>query len=48
MRNTSGGIVVAYIAGAVALAFVVFGWPLWPIGWPLIIGFLAADFALEG
>ena len=39
---------MAYIAGAIALAFVVFAWPLWPIGWPLIVLFLAADFALEG
>lgn len=38
---------MAYIAGGIAVAFVVFGWPLWPIGWPLIALFLAADLVLE-
>jgi hypothetical protein len=38
---------VAYLAGALTLAFVVFGWPLWPFGIILIFGLLAADIAIE-
>lgn len=38
---------MGYIAGLLAIAFVVFGWPLWPIGWVLIVAFLAADLVLE-
>lgn len=47
MSSSREDLDVAYIAGAVALAFIIFGWPLWPIGWPIITLFLAADFALE-
>ncbi len=35
------------MAGGTAIAFIVFGWPLWPLGWTLILLFLLADFALE-
>lgn len=38
---------VGYLAGAIAIAFVVFGWALWPLGWILITVLLAADFFLE-
>jgi hypothetical protein len=38
---------VGLLAGVVAIAFIVFGWPLWPIGVTLIGLLLIADFALE-
>ena len=38
---------VGYLAGLIAVAFVVFGWAYWPIGWILIAGLLIADFVLE-
>ena len=38
---------MGYLAGFVAIMFVVFGWPLWPIGWVLIAGLLAADLVIE-
>lgn len=41
------GVPVGYIAGLVAIAIIVFGWPYWPIGWIVIAVLLAADFVLE-
>lgn len=38
---------VGLLAGVVAIAIIVFGWPLWPIGVVLIGLLLIADFALE-
>ena len=38
---------MGYLAGLIAVAFIVFGWPYWPIGWPLIALLLLADFFLE-
>jgi hypothetical protein len=38
---------VGYLAGIVAIAFVVFGWQLWPWGFPIITLLLAADFVLD-
>ena len=38
---------MAYLAGGLTLAFVVFGWPLWPIGWPIVAALLVADFVLD-
>ena len=38
---------MGYLAGFIAIAFIVFGWPYWPVGWLLIAALLAADFVLE-
>lgn len=38
---------MGYLAGLIAIAFVVFGWAYWPIGWILIGLLLLADFVLE-
>jgi hypothetical protein len=38
---------VAYVAGVLTLAFIVFGWPIWPFGVVLIVLLLAADIAIE-
>ena len=38
---------VGYLAGMIAISFIVFGWQLWPIGWVLITALLIADFALD-
>ena len=38
---------MGYLAGLIAIAFVVFGWPYVPVGWILIAGLLLADFILE-
>ena len=38
---------VGYLAGLIAIAFVVFGWPYWPVGWVLIAALLISDFVLE-
>ena len=38
---------MGYLAGLIAIAFVVFGWPYWPVGWILIGVLLLADFVLE-
>jgi hypothetical protein len=45
--NSAKGATVGYLAGFIAIAFVVFGWPYWPVGWILIAALLAADFVLE-
>jgi hypothetical protein len=41
------GDTVGYLAGLIAIAFVVFGWGFWPVGWVLIGALLLADFVLE-
>lgn len=46
-RPSKGVQGVSYLAGVIAIAFVVFGWPFLPIGLPLIGGLIAADFFLE-
>jgi hypothetical protein len=38
---------VGYLAGLIAIAIIVFGWPYWPIGWIAIALLLLADFVLE-
>lgn len=38
---------MGYLAGVIAIAIIVFGWPYWPIGWIAIAILLAADFVLE-
>ena len=42
---------MGYLAGAIALAYVVFGWSfnvgLIPVGWIIVALLLAADFLLE-
>ena len=38
---------MGYLAGMIAIAFVVFGWAYWPVGWLLIGALLLADFVLE-
>jgi hypothetical protein len=45
--DSAKGATVGYLAGFIAIAFVVFGWPYWPVGWILIAALLAADFVLE-
>lgn len=45
--STGKGDTVGYLAGLIAIAFVVFGWPYWPVGWILIGLLLLADFILE-
>ena len=45
--RSRAGASVAYLAGVLAIAFIVFGWPLWPVGFPLIALCLAADFVIE-
>ena len=47
VSSAQQGGTVGYLAGALALAFVLFGWPMWPVGWILVTLFLAADLALE-
>ena len=38
---------MGYLAGLIAIAIVVFGWPYWPVGWIVIGGLLLADFVIE-
>ena len=46
-EQTESEPVVGYLAGVVAIAFVVFGWAYWPIAWILLAALLLADFILE-